>query len=91
MLGLSIAPITDEQRQAFNLPPEAEGLVVVNVAEDSDAFDKGMREGDVITEVGQSAVTSAREMRERIKSAEEAGRNSILLHVRRDGRRSSWR
>ena len=85
VLGLSVAPITDEQRQAFNLPPEAEGLVVVGVAEDSDAFDKGMREGDVITEVGQSAVTSAREMRERIKSAEEAGRNSILLHVRRDG------
>lgn len=85
VLGLSLMPITDEQRQAFGLPPEAEGLVVTGVAEGSDAFDKGMREGDVITEVGQSAVTSAREMRERIKSAEEAGRNSILLQVRRDG------
>lgn len=85
VLGLSITPVTDGQRQAFGLPPEAEGLVVTKVAGDSDAFDKGMREGDVITEVGQSAVTSAREMRERIKSAEEAGRNSILLQVRRDG------
>lgn len=85
VLGLSVAPVTDQHREAFNLGDEVRGLVVTSVAGDSDAFTKGMREGDVITEVGQEPVTTPREMRDRIKAAEEAGRNSILLLVRRDG------
>ena len=46
---------------------------------------KGMREGDVIAEVGQEAVKTPKEMQDRIDAAEAAGRNSILLLVRRDG------
>ena len=59
--------------------------MVVAVDDDSDAYDKGMREGDVITEVGQEAVANPRDLRARIEAAEAAGRNSILLLVRRDG------
>ena len=44
-----------------------------------------MRAGDVITEVGQEVVANPKEMRSRIESAEAAGRNSILLLVRREG------
>ena len=44
-----------------------------------------MREGDLITEVGQQAIANPRDLRERIEAAEQAGRNSILLLVRRDG------
>jgi serine protease Do len=85
VLGLSVAPLTDSQREAFGIAEETAGLVVIAVEDDSDAFDKGMRAGDVITEVGQEPVTSPQEMRARIRAAEEAGRNSILLLVHRDG------
>jgi serine protease Do len=85
VLGLSVSPVTDEARQRLGLEDGVQGLVVTAVEDGSDAADKGMREGDVITEVGQEPVTSPREMRERIRAAEEAGRNSILLLVRRDG------
>jgi serine protease Do len=44
-----------------------------------------MREGDLITEVGREPVVSPRDMRDQIEAAEEAGRNSLLLLVRRDG------
>ncbi|WP_290745942.1 DegQ family serine endoprotease [Amaricoccus sp.] len=84
VLGLALSPIGPEQRETFGLGDELKGLVVTSVEEGSDAFDKGMREGDVIVEVGQEPVTTPREMRERIKAAEDAGRNSILLLVRRD-------
>jgi serine protease Do len=84
VLGLTVTALTDAQREELGLDAEVTGLVVSGVAEDSDAFDKGLREGDVIVEVGQEPVASAREMRERIRAAEEAGRNSILLLVRRD-------
>jgi serine protease Do len=85
VLGLSVTPVTDELRERFGLAPEVEGLVVTAVDDGSDAASKDLQEGDVITEVGQEPVTSPREMRDRIEAAEQAGRNSILLLVRRDG------
>ncbi|MBA3324950.1 MAG: Do family serine endopeptidase [Rhodobacteraceae bacterium] len=84
VLGISVKPVNGDLRERFGLGSDVEGLVVVRVEDSSDAFDKGIREGDVITEVGQEPVTTPRELRERIKSAEEAGRNSILLLVSRE-------
>ena len=51
----------------------------------SDAFTKGIREGDVIAKVGQEEVATARDLRDKIKAAEDAGRNSVLLLVNHDG------
>ena len=77
--------VTNDLRRSFALEPDAVGLVVTGVDEGSDAYAKGMRAGDVIGEVGQEAVADPKEMRSRIEAAEAAGRNSILLLVRRDG------
>ncbi len=85
VLGLSVMPVTEAEREELGLGADVKGLVVTAVEDSSDAFTKGMREGDVITEVGQEPVATPKEMRDRIKAAEEAGRNSILLLVRRDG------
>ncbi len=85
VLGMTLAPASDELRREFNLDKAAAGLVVTAVDASSDAFAKGMREGDVIVEVGQEPVRTAKEMQARIDAAEQAGRNSILLLVRRDG------
>jgi serine protease Do len=85
VLGMTVSGITDMLREQFGLEPEVRGLVVVSIDPESDAYDKGMREGDVITEVGQEAISDPAEMRDRIEAAEGAGRNSILLLVRRDG------
>lgn len=85
VLGVSVSELTDAHRERFGIEGEPEGLVVLEVDASSDAYAKGLREGDVIVEVGQEPVTSPKEMQERIKGAEEAGRNSILLLVRRDG------
>ena len=41
--------------------------------------------GALLAEVGQEAVATPEEMRDRIEAAEQAGRNSILMLVRRDG------
>jgi serine protease Do len=85
VLGMTVAAVTDDLRRSFALDADARGLVVTSVDESSDAFAKGMRAGDVITEVGQEVVASPKEMRSRIDAAEAAGRNSILLLVRREG------
>ena len=85
LLGMTVAIVTEDLRRSFALDPDVRGLVVTSVDEGSDAYGKGMRAGDVITEVGQEVVATPKEMRSRIDSAESAGRNSILLLVRREG------
>jgi serine protease Do len=85
MMGLTVSNLTDELRAQLGLPDSAEGLVVAEVAEDSEAFEKGLRAGDLITEAGQEKVTTVGELEDRIAEAKEAGRKSILLLVRRDG------
>ncbi len=85
VLGMTVTVVTDQRREEFGIGKDVSGLVVTAIDAKSDAFDKGMREGDVIAEVGQVPVTSPADMRDRIEAAEQAGRNSILLLVRRDG------
>jgi len=85
LLGVTVSTITDELRAELGLPDGSDGLVVTEVAEDSEAFEKGLRTGDVITEAGQQQVASVADLEERIEAARDAGRRSLLLLVRRGG------
>jgi serine protease Do len=85
LLGLTITTLTDEMRTELNVPAGQEGLVVTSVDETSEAFEKGLRAGDVITEAGQQKLSTLAELDERIADAKEAGRKSLLLLVRRAG------
>ena len=61
------------------------GLAVTDVDADSEAYEKGLRAGDIITEAGQQKVDSLATLETRISEAREAGRKSLLLLVRRAG------
>ncbi|QMU57907.1 MAG: Do family serine endopeptidase [Boseongicola sp.] len=84
-LGLTVSTMTDELREQLGLDADAEGLVVADVAEDSEAFEKGLRSGDLIIEAGQEKVAEIGDLEERLEAARDAGRKSLLLLVRRDG------
>ena len=85
LLGLTLSTLNAELREQLELDDAVEGLVVSNVDETSQAFEKGLRAGDLITEAGQQKVTSIAEIEERVEEAREAGRKSLLLLVRRQG------
>jgi len=85
VLGLTVSPMTDELRAQLNLPGGASGLVVKNVDETAEAFEKGVRAGDVITEAGQQKLETVADLEARIADAREGGRKSLLLLVRREG------
>jgi len=85
LLGLTLAPLTDEMREELDLAANINGLAVMEVDEASEAFEKGVRAGDVITEAGQSAVRTVSDLEDRIEEAVDEGRKSILLLVRRGG------
>jgi serine protease Do len=84
-LGLTLAPLDDDLRSRMGLEASAEGLVITKVDQASEAFTKGLTEGDVITEAGQQKIVRLQDLEDRIKEAKDAGRKSILLLVRRGG------
>lgn len=85
MMGLTLSPVTDSLREEMDLDASAAGLVVMDVDESSEAFEKGLRAGDIITEAGQEKLTRVSDLEDRVEAAREAGRKSLLLLVRRAG------
>jgi serine protease Do len=85
LLGMTLAPLDDEIRGKLGLAAGDEGLIVMKVDPASEAFTKGMREGDLITEAGQARVTRLQDLEDRVAEAKDAGRKSILLLIRRGG------
>ncbi|WP_433990487.1 Do family serine endopeptidase [Sulfitobacter sp. TBRI5] len=85
MLGLKLSTLTDEFREQLGLGDDMDGLVVVDVDPASEAYEKGLRAGDLITEAGQQKISDIKGLEERVEATKEAGRKSLLLLVRRAG------
>lgn len=54
-LGISVANLTTERARRYGFENE-EGVVVINVKQGSEAWRKGMREGDLITSINRMAI-----------------------------------
>nr|WP_121021175.1 DegQ family serine endoprotease [Litoreibacter meonggei] len=85
ILGMTVAVLNGDLREQLGLDDGLEGLVVKDVAEDSDAYEKGLRAGDLIVEAGQQKIASVDDLEARIDEAKEAGRKSFLMLIRREG------
>jgi len=85
MLGLTVSPLTDEIRTELGLSEDMAGLAVTDVEDGSEAFEKGLRAGDIITEANQQKVASIADFEARMQAAKDAGRKSLLLLIRRAG------
>ena len=85
VLGMTLTPLTPDMAAELGLDASARGLVVRSVDAASEAYAKGLRDGDVITEAGQQKVVRLRDMQDRMAEARDAGRKSLLLLVRRAG------
>lgn len=82
LLGLTLSVLSDDMRGELGVG-DIEGLAITAVDEASEAFEKGLRAGDVITEAGQQKVTTPAGFEAQVDAAMEAGRKSLLLLVRR--------
>ena len=85
ILGMTVKAITAEDADKLGISLDYEGLVIGAVDETSEAFSKGLRPGDLITEAGQQKVASIQDLKDRIDEATAAGRKSLLLLIRRGG------
>ncbi|WP_406565964.1 Do family serine endopeptidase [Allitabrizicola rongguiensis] len=85
LLGLKVVEVTPDAAEKMNLPADTKGLAVMEVDPASEAYTKGLRAGDIITEAGQQPVTTVSDLEDRVTEARDAGRKSLLLLVRREG------
>ena len=82
-LGMKVAPLDAAMRQGLGLAADAKGMVIASVDPNGPAAEKGLRQGDVITEAERQAVTSAEDLRAAVESAGKEGRKAVLLLVDR--------
>lgn len=68
-LGLTVKSVTKELAAQFGVE-KTDGVIVTEVEQGSVADRKGIRAGDIITEVNQKAVTTAKEFRDALKSSD---------------------
>jgi len=62
IMGMTLSVLNTELREQLGLDEDAEGLVVTDVSEESDAFEKGLRAGDLVVEAGQQKVESLKDL-----------------------------
>lgn len=63
---------------------DGKGLVITDVDPSSDAADRGIQAGDVITTVNAVEVQSAADVTKALDQAEKAGRKAVLFQISRD-------
>jgi len=83
-LGVTLAPLSQELRAQFELPPEVSGLAILAVEPESRAADAGLVSGDVIVEAGGQPVGDAADITDALTAAEAEGQ-PMLLRVFRGG------
>jgi serine protease Do len=81
MIGLRLAPLTDELRQQHGIDSKVKGVVVTEVDAQSPAAQKGVKVGDVIVEAGQEQVSSPEDVAKSIDKVRKAGRKAVLLRL----------
>ncbi len=80
-LGLTIAPLTGEMREKFQINPDQKGVVITEVEADGSAAQRGLKQGDVIVEVQQEPVNTPAEVKQRVDRLREQNRKSVLMLV----------
>lgn len=84
-LGVKLAEVNQQTRNQFDLAQNADGAVVAAVAPGSPAATRGIRPGDVVSQVGRRDVDSPDDVNAALKQAAKNGADGVVLLVQRDG------
>ncbi len=87
ILGLTMAPVSDELRRQFKLGKTVKGVLITKVANDSPASEKHIRAGSIIRKIGpeQKPVSSPAQVLSKVESARKAKLKSLLFLIERGG------
>ncbi len=79
-LGFNLQPLSPELAEKLKLSSDISGVIITDVDSNSPAAEKGLRAGDVITQINRKQVKTLDEVRTALK---KAGDKAVLLFVSR--------
>jgi serine protease Do len=82
-LGLSLAPVTPENRARYQVGEEVSGSLVVGVEDDGPAGSVGVRPGDVIIQVAKRPVNGPDDVEKALAGVSKGSKKVVLLINRR--------
>ena len=83
--GVVLGPLDDEARERTGIDAAIEGLLLLEVDPKSEAYAKGLREGDVFMQANRVDLRSVEDMDRVVAEALESDRESILVLIHRNG------
>jgi serine protease Do len=81
--GMVAVPLADAVRAQLDLPRNLQGVVIGSVVEGSPSSFAGLRQGDVVTEIGDKQI---RGMMDFYRGLSSGDKREILFHVQREGK-----
>ena len=82
-LGLGLAALDQIHIKKYGLDDATSGVIIVDVDPQSPAAQRGLREGDVIKQVGVHKVSKPDDVIEAIRQSKEGKKESVLLLVQK--------
>jgi len=76
--GVQVADLDGRARQQFGVPNNLRGALVINVDQNSNAAEAGLRQGDVILEINRQPVRNADDA---VTLSKRAKGDHVLLRV----------
>ena len=76
--GLNLLEINDATRAQYQIPKEIEGVLVLEVKEDSKAEKMGFKEGDIIIQVEQMRIASLKDLNNALKEYKNSKKRIII-------------
>ena len=80
-LGLDLAALSKDLRSKYKIKDSVKGVLVTGVDGTSEAADKHLSAGDVITQVQQEEVASAADVKKRLEQVKKDGKKFVTLTV----------
>ncbi len=80
LLGMQLVPLPEAQAQAMGIEG---GLMVAQVQQGSEAWQRGLRKGDILTRLNEETITSAEQLAGLLRDARQEQRQFVLLRIQR--------
>lgn len=85
-LGFEVSNLTENIRQQLRLESDMNGVVVAEIQRQSRAYRQGLRQGDVITQIGNQVVENENQFYTLMSSFVESENDAVLMRIFRQGR-----
>ncbi len=81
ILNMTVTSLTKKLRSRFHIGRDIQGVLVTNVVRGSIAHQKHIKKGNVVVEVSQKQVMTAKDVVQEVRKARLTGRKSVLLLI----------